>query len=190
MSGLVPYKDIGCFADTSQAQVQKPLPELLFDDSSNLDYENFDQYIEEVICLCANAAFQKQYTHFAIQSLSKCYSGPNVAKTYKKDGPSSSCIARGGAPTLGKYESCKSPDLVCVGKEKANYVYGLANGKCSFLDRNVFSKPQPSLLHVPFNFVLFCTSTKVVLYLGFLLMSNYSGQAVFLQSLAQSKEIL
>ena len=133
MSGLVPYKDIGCFADTSQAQVQKPLPELLFDDSSNLDYENFDQYIEEVICLCANAAFQKQYTHFAIQSLSKCYSGPNVAKTYKKDGPSSSCIARGGAPTLGKYESCKSPNLVCVGKEKANYVYGLANGKCPFL---------------------------------------------------------
>ena len=109
--------------------VRKPLPELLFDDKSNIDTSNWDEYIEEVICLCANAAFAKQYTHFSLQSFSKCYSGPNVAETYNKDGKSSSCAGRGGNPSEGKYESCASPDLVCVGKEQANYVYGLANGR-------------------------------------------------------------
>jgi len=123
----IPYKDIGCFADKSSLAVQKPLPELLFDDKSGIDTANWDNYIEEVICLCANAAFAKQYTHFSIQSITKCYSGPNVAKTYDKDGKSGSCIGRGGNPSGGKYETCHSPDLVCVGKDQANYVYGLSN---------------------------------------------------------------
>ena len=128
-TGKIPYKDIGCFADKSSLAVKKPLPELLFDDKSGIDTANWDNYIEEVICLCANAAFAKQYTHFSIQSITKCYSGPNVAKTYDKDGKSGSCIGRGGNPSGGKYETCHSPDLVCVGKDQANYVYGLSNGE-------------------------------------------------------------
>ena len=118
----------------------------MFDDKSGIDTANWDEYIEDVICLCANAAFQKKYTHFSMQSITKCFSGPNVDKTYDKDGKSSSCIGRGGNPPKGKYEKCISPDLVCVGKEQANYVYGLSNGKqYSFVVGHIFL----SLLDIP-----------------------------------------
>ena len=110
----------------------------------------WDDYMEEVICMCANAAFQKQYTHFSIQSLTQCLSGPNVDETYMKDGKSKSCVGRGGAPSQGKFEACKSPNLFCVGQEKANYVYGLTNGKVlSILLFGGIRRIPPSVLHPP-----------------------------------------
>ena len=106
----------------------KPLPEMLFDDKANMDNKNWDDYIDNVICRCANAAFEKQYTHFSLQSLSQCYSGPNVAETYKKDGESDSCVGTGGNPASGEFKACSTPNLFCVGADKSNYVFGLTNG--------------------------------------------------------------
>ncbi len=100
----------------------------MFDDKQNIDSTYWNEYMENLICNCANAAFEKEYTHFSIQSYAQCFSGPNVAETYNKDGPSKSCVGQGGNPASGDYRSCNVPNLFCVGADKANYVFGLRNG--------------------------------------------------------------
>ncbi len=103
---------------------------MLFDDTKNIDKASWNEYIDNVICRCANAAMEKQYSHFSLQSYAKCFSGPNVAETYNKDGASKSCVGQGGNPEKGDYKPCSVPNLFCVGADKANYVFGLKNGEC------------------------------------------------------------
>ena len=72
------YTKLGCFKD---GRNPRPLPELLFTDrdaqskvSSNktIDWNNWDTYIVDLVCRCANAAKAKKYSHFSIQYFGKC----------------------------------------------------------------------------------------------------------------------
>ena len=105
------------------------MPQLLFDDQDNIDLQDWDTYLEETICRCAEAALNKKYTHFALQNLGQCFSGPDVEETYNRDGISENCVSKGGLPSAGTFEKCVQPNLYCAGGEKANFVYGLKNGK-------------------------------------------------------------
>ena len=72
-------------------------------------------------CECAKRALQHNYTHFGLQFYGECWSGPNAATLYNRDGPSSSCIGT-------DFKPCSSESL-CVGGSLTNYVYSVEKGK-------------------------------------------------------------
>ena len=135
--GDIPYKDIGCFADS--AGKARPLPEMLFSDEAKRRSESWEEFLPDLICSCAKAAKEKKYAFFGIQNFAECWSGPNGEDTYKKDGASEKCISTtrlpsanvtvNGSKTVDQYELCLKDNLVCAGKLGTNYVYGLENGK-------------------------------------------------------------
>ena len=52
--------------------------------------------------------------------IGECWSGPDVAETYNKDGPSEKCF------TKGSMQKCNVNDNVeCVGDLNTNFVYGI-----------------------------------------------------------------
>ena len=83
---------------------------------------------------CAKAASMKNYTHFGIQGYGECWSGPNAAKTFSRDGvqnrftqrpspkPWVGCVSEG-------FERCRGGNDQCVGQEKSNFVYAFVNGE-------------------------------------------------------------
>ena len=108
---------------------QNPLTELLFDDQENIDLENWDDFLDDLVCKCAAAATELKYTHFSIQSLGQCYSGPDVKDTYNKYGPSDNCVSTGGNPSGNEFQECSTANgHPCAGGDRTNYVYGLENG--------------------------------------------------------------
>ena len=85
-AGKTPYKRIGCYKDKGASQ-SRPLPELLFDVSSNASQligSQWNHYLLEIVCKCAEEAKLRKYTHFGVQDFGKCYSGSNVRKTFDK----------------------------------------------------------------------------------------------------------
>ena len=129
VSGKIDYNNLGCFNDLATTTSSKPLPELLFDDQENIDLNNWDDFLDDLVCKCAAAARDLKYTHFAIQSLGQCYSGPNVEDTYNRYGSSENCVTTGGDPTKGEFEQCRpgTNGRPCAGADRTNYVYGLEN---------------------------------------------------------------
>lgn len=108
----------------------KPLPELLFDDQDNIDLENWDEYLDDIVCRCAKEAISAQYTHFSIQSLRQCYSGYRSEETYDKNGKSGNCVTTGGNPRFNQFLSCTGTGgQPCAGADLTNYVYSVANCK-------------------------------------------------------------
>ena len=52
--------------------------------------------------------------------IGECWSGPDAAETYDKDGPSEKCF------TKGSMQKCNVSDNVeCVGDLNTNFVYGI-----------------------------------------------------------------
>ena len=83
----ISYQRIGCYKDN---QVDpRPLPELLADLTSEVDWYQLDKVIRK----CAKLAGDKGYTHFGIQSFGHCRSGKGAAKTYNRDGDSDGCLS-------------------------------------------------------------------------------------------------
>lgn len=63
------------------------MPELLFDVSANaskLTGSQWNYYMLEIVCKCAEEARGRKYTHFGVQDYGKCYSGPDVKTSYDK----------------------------------------------------------------------------------------------------------
>ncbi|XP_057304151.1 uncharacterized protein LOC130641387 isoform X2 [Hydractinia symbiolongicarpus] len=120
-----PYANLGCYNDLSSTPSSKPLPQLLFDDQDTIDFENWDDVLDELVCKCAKKALELQYTHFAIQALGQCYSGPDVASTYDRYGASTNCVTTGGEPSKKDFQNCTGISKPCAGLDNTNYVYGL-----------------------------------------------------------------
>lgn len=81
----IKYETLGCFKDS---QVDpRPLPELLADLTSEVDWYDPNKVIKK----CAKLASDKGYTAFGLQLYGQCRSGKNAAKTYDSDGVSSGC---------------------------------------------------------------------------------------------------
>ena len=88
----IAYDVVGCYKDN---QVDpRPLPELLADLTSEIDWYHKDKVIRK----CANLASDKGYTHFGLQSFGQCRSGKDAAITYNRDGDSSGCKSDLGGP--------------------------------------------------------------------------------------------
>ena len=91
-------------------------------------------YCDIIFSRCAKAAASKNYTHFGIQGYGECWSGPNSAKTYSRDGVENRFTQRPEPkPWVGcvgdNFERCRGGNAQCVGQEKSNFVYAFLNGK-------------------------------------------------------------
>ena len=62
------------------------MPEVLFNNSENARnrYIDWNNYLTELVCKCAILTQEKKYTHFALQNLGVCLSGPDVNNTFRK----------------------------------------------------------------------------------------------------------
>lgn len=70
----VNYTKLGCFRDDRKKP--RPLPQLLFTDRDSrskvssgktIDWNNWDNYIVDLVCRCAEAAKDKKYAFFSLQ---------------------------------------------------------------------------------------------------------------------------
>jgi len=137
----VPMRPLGCFVDNKSPN--RPLPELIFTDNDpestvysgvSVQADDWETYMPDLVCRCAKAASMKNYSHFGIQGYGECWSGPNAAKTFSRDGvqdrftqrpspkPWVGCVGEG-------FERCRGGNDQCVGQEKSNFVYAFVNVK-------------------------------------------------------------
>lgn len=126
--------NLGCYNDKSSARSSKPLPDLLFDDQANIDLENWDEFLDDLVAKCAERARDLNYTHFGIQSLAQCYSGPNAADTYNKYETSENCVTVAGNPRKNQFQRCSGVGKPCTGGDNTNYVYKLVDSELSIQD--------------------------------------------------------
>ena len=71
----VPFKPVGCFKD-NQKKNARPLGELLLtyrdrksakNNGTEINWGEWDVYLYELVCLCAQKAKEKKYSHFGLQ---------------------------------------------------------------------------------------------------------------------------
>lgn len=76
----VPFTPVGCFNDFHQKNA-RPLPELLMTDRDmnsvkysgiKVNWGEWDMYMDDIVCRCAEKAKEKKYSHFGIQNYGKC----------------------------------------------------------------------------------------------------------------------
>ncbi|KAL9971012.1 hypothetical protein ACROYT_G023488 [Oculina patagonica] len=137
----IPMRPLGCFVDSKSPN--RPLPELIFTDNDpksnvysgiSVQADDWESYMPELVCRCAKAATMKNYTHFGIQGYGECWSGPNAAKTFSRDGVQDRFTQRPAPkPWIGcvgdNFERCRGGNDQCVGQEKSNFVYAFVNVK-------------------------------------------------------------
>eukprot|EP00794_Sanderia_malayensis_P010874 gene10874-12030_t len=118
----VKYAKIGCYNDDGNSP--RPLPEMLFTDQNpatsgrHIDYDNWDQYMPDVVCRCAKETTKRAYRVFGLQLFGSCWSGPQAGLTFAIDGEADQdmCVSFG-------YKKCEETDKVCVGKQQTNFIY-------------------------------------------------------------------
>ncbi|XP_031558858.1 uncharacterized protein LOC116295232 isoform X2 [Actinia tenebrosa] len=111
---------IGCFKDD---QIEpRPLPELLFNDrdgssGQEIDWKNWDKYVDDITCRCAKAAAKNRFGYFALQFYGECWSGQDAGASFPRAGRSSHCVSKG-------FEKCAERSRKnCVGESLSNFVY-------------------------------------------------------------------
>lgn len=118
------FEKVGCFRDRYGA---KTLEHLLFNDrvpdkskgetKARLDWNNWNDYMKDLACRCAEAARKKGYVHFGLQFYGECYGGHESQRKYDHYGRTSSC-------TGVNYKPCDDDSSsACVGQAFTNYVY-------------------------------------------------------------------
>ena len=65
----VAFEAIGCYGDTTVSP--RPLPELIMNDRSIIDWKNWDSFLEGLACRCAEKTLEKGYDTFGLQSYGK-----------------------------------------------------------------------------------------------------------------------
>lgn len=95
--GPPPELKIACFRDTS---TPSGIPELLADYTNIVDFDN----PEATVLACSQEAYNRGYKYFGLGQGGKCYSGPNVKRTYYKDGPSNNAAGCNNGVGLQGYQ--------------------------------------------------------------------------------------
>ncbi|KXJ24916.1 coadhesin [Exaiptasia diaphana] len=117
---------IGCFVDTLKP---RPLPELLINDRDPthpaysgrmIDWYNFDHYLKDFVCRCADKTKARGYEYFGLQFYGECWSGPNGQSRFSMHGPSNKCIMGLALPPMYCNRTSARP---CVGVPNTNYIY-------------------------------------------------------------------
>lgn len=115
------WKKAGCFHDSAEPRTMKEQLVNMRDPSSHaykgytLDWTNYKQSLEKMLCDCAKIAKDAGHKYFGMQFFGECWSG--ASSTFHRDGPSSDCVNHDFKPCVN------SDGMACVGKQKANYVY-------------------------------------------------------------------
>ncbi|XP_031551277.1 uncharacterized protein LOC116288607 [Actinia tenebrosa] len=119
----------GCFADNHNDNA-RPLANYLLNDRDptnpsysgrTIDWRNWDVYLPELACRCANAAKNNGSTYFGLQFYGECWSHPQGSETYGQDGHKDNCVNE-------CFQDCKQHPY-CTGVQFSNYVYRL-KGAC------------------------------------------------------------
>ncbi|XP_078365080.1 uncharacterized protein LOC144649466 [Oculina patagonica] len=116
----ISFSKIGCFQDKS-----RPFPELLITQRKNIDWKNWNEFLERFVCDCANKTAAAGYNFFGIQFWGECWAGENPDAVYNSDGQSDSCVGRDFLPCDNNASSS------CAGKKGVNYVYVIEDDQSS-----------------------------------------------------------
>ncbi|XP_028514921.1 uncharacterized protein LOC110239313 isoform X2 [Exaiptasia diaphana] len=118
----VQYRAIGCYQD----HFKRPLPFEILNERDvtskvyggrRIDWNNWNSYMPQFACRCAQLAKAKGYTIFGLQFFGECWSGPTL--DYKSVGE-----ATNGYDCLGPdYKPCSVWDRHCIGTQEMNYIY-------------------------------------------------------------------
>ncbi|KXJ18031.1 Fibropellin-1 [Exaiptasia diaphana] len=116
----------GCLKANDVKSGEALLPKLLFTDrnpkspvhsNKNVKWYDWNNYIEEVACRCAESAAKNGYQYFGIQSYGDCWGG-----TFKQGNAGLSSVI--SDKCLGKdYNNCSDFAEYCVGEEHAILIY-------------------------------------------------------------------
>ncbi|XP_068751837.1 uncharacterized protein [Montipora capricornis] len=124
------FERIGCFKDNRQDP--RPLPDYIMTDrdrslaiysGQSIDWRNWDSYMPEFACRCAEIAKEKGHNTFGVQFYGECWSGSQSEVTYGKLGISTNCVDK-------CFEPCKPFKPFCAGANFANAVYRLSDVPC------------------------------------------------------------
>lgn len=123
----VKFERMGCYKDA-----HRPLNDYILTDRDYnhpafsgqfIDWNNFETYLPDLSCRCAQKAATKGYNTFGIQYYGECWSGKKADEKYFTDGVSSSCVNQ-------CYKPCKNFDRFCTGKGFTNFVYRITTEVC------------------------------------------------------------
>ncbi|KAL9965240.1 hypothetical protein ACROYT_G029011 [Oculina patagonica] len=118
------YLRLGCFND-KHVRGLRPMSDMLFTDRDpssdkfsgiNVDWTNWDTYVEGVVCRCAKKAKAEGYTFFGLQYYGECWASKEF--TFNIDGIADGC-------TSTNHEPCTYESPVCVGEDYSLFVYNL-----------------------------------------------------------------
>ena len=118
------FKAVGCRKDKRH---DRALPEMLINERDryskyynkiDVDWENWDTYLPEFACRCADAAKKKGYKYIGLQFWGECWSGPTLQAEaeYDKHGKGDACYGL-------EYKHCTSKSEFCVGDNNHNFIY-------------------------------------------------------------------
>ncbi|XP_028513060.1 uncharacterized protein LOC114574501 [Exaiptasia diaphana] len=114
---------LGCYKDS--VLPSRPLPELVFTDRDStspaytggfIDLKNWNLYMEDLRCRCAEESRAKGYKVFGLQFYGECWSGPKANETYFQNGESDQCVTHDLA-------HCTAAEEDCVGRDYTNFIY-------------------------------------------------------------------
>ncbi|XP_048588340.1 uncharacterized protein LOC5512415 isoform X2 [Nematostella vectensis] len=133
------YEVVGCYSDKHIAN-NRPFLTLLSTDVDPkskvysgipVDKGNWNRYLPDAVCRCAQNAESSGFTHFGLQNYGECWSGYDADKTYDIDGESSECVGKNFKKPCNNNEVCVGDEATAESKTTGMYVYRLrkeANG--------------------------------------------------------------
>nr|XP_058967692.1 uncharacterized protein LOC131794190 [Pocillopora verrucosa] len=107
----VSYSKVGCFVDK-----RRPFRNMLLDQRKNIDWQNWNDFLERFVCACANKTVTDGCAYFGIQFWAECWAGENPDVAYNSDGQSNYCFGHDFLP-------CARVSSSCAGAKDVNFVY-------------------------------------------------------------------
>jgi len=119
------FSPVGCFSDTMISP--RPMPNYAMNERDRsidnwngfmIDWQNWNTYLPQLVCRCAQVARDFGHDLFAIQFYGECWTGKRGASNYHRDGGSNKCVG-------ANFTTCKCYEYHCAGMQKTNFVYRL-----------------------------------------------------------------
>ncbi|RMX42689.1 hypothetical protein pdam_00011853 [Pocillopora damicornis] len=89
---------------------------MLLDQRKNIDWQNWNNFLERFVCACANKTVTDGCAYFGIQFWAECWAGENLDVAYNSDGQSNYCFGHDFLP-------CARVSSSCAGAKDVNFVY-------------------------------------------------------------------
>ena len=87
-TGKADYQRKGCYLERNQGVTNFKFesPRVLFNksDEARSRYSDWNVFMPELVCQCAEAAKKEKFTHFAVRDLGVCLSSSTVSEYYNE----------------------------------------------------------------------------------------------------------